>query len=263
MERTAGGFGSLIKMKFHPQPAATRPPASRRSSCSRQMLRRPSVMPCSLISRMVVLIALLVLVLSARAGEDPAASKSLAGPPSTQPLYRDTEWNLSLWETYTFTGRSYRADEYIQADHGWGGGLTATYFSHRYFGLGIEASVFSARRTERTFESRFLPIAEARQGGNERTLATVVPRFTLRLPVADSGFAPYLFAGAGAIFGGGETSRVVTTVIQLPPPFGDFAVITHVKNHGPHVRAVGELGGGFEFRVTRRVGRRQVVDRFA
>ena len=35
MERTAGSFGSLLSMKFRPQPAATRRPASRRSSCSR------------------------------------------------------------------------------------------------------------------------------------------------------------------------------------------------------------------------------------
>ena len=35
MERTAGSFGSLFQMKLHPQALATRPPASRRSSCSR------------------------------------------------------------------------------------------------------------------------------------------------------------------------------------------------------------------------------------
>ena len=35
MERTSGSFGSKSLMKFHPQPAATRSPASRRSSCSR------------------------------------------------------------------------------------------------------------------------------------------------------------------------------------------------------------------------------------
>jgi hypothetical protein len=35
MERTSGSFGSSLSMKFHPQPAATRSPASRRSSCSR------------------------------------------------------------------------------------------------------------------------------------------------------------------------------------------------------------------------------------
>src|ERR1051326_4610448 len=35
MERTAGSFDSLPFMKFHPQLAATRSPASRRSSCSR------------------------------------------------------------------------------------------------------------------------------------------------------------------------------------------------------------------------------------
>ncbi len=30
MERTSGSFGSLRAMKFHPQPAAARSPASRR-----------------------------------------------------------------------------------------------------------------------------------------------------------------------------------------------------------------------------------------
>ena len=35
MERTAGSFDSKLSMKFHPQSAATRYPASRRSSCSR------------------------------------------------------------------------------------------------------------------------------------------------------------------------------------------------------------------------------------
>jgi hypothetical protein len=35
MERTAGSFDSYPDMKFHPQPAATRSPASRRSSYSR------------------------------------------------------------------------------------------------------------------------------------------------------------------------------------------------------------------------------------
>ena len=35
MERTTGSFGPSSSMKFHPQPAATRCPASRRSSCSR------------------------------------------------------------------------------------------------------------------------------------------------------------------------------------------------------------------------------------
>jgi hypothetical protein len=35
MERTAGSFGSSLSMKFHPQAAATRHPASCLSSCSR------------------------------------------------------------------------------------------------------------------------------------------------------------------------------------------------------------------------------------
>jgi hypothetical protein len=33
MERTVRSLGSSLSMKFHPQPASTRSPASRRSSC--------------------------------------------------------------------------------------------------------------------------------------------------------------------------------------------------------------------------------------
>src|SRR5689334_25393611 len=58
-------------------------------------------------------------------------------PPCTQ-WYRDTEWNVSLWRTYVFTGNSWRDDRYLGVDHACGGGIDAKYFFHRYFGMGLE-----------------------------------------------------------------------------------------------------------------------------
>jgi hypothetical protein len=210
-----------------------------------------------------ILVALTILAVSVRAGDPMQRSmdaKSFVTAATTEPSYREAEWNIALWGSYALTGGSYRDDQYLEADHGWGGGINGTYFFSRYLGFGLEAYGFNARRAERVFESRFLPLAEKRQGGDERTLGAVLPRFTVRLPLVSSAFAPYLFAAGGAIFGGGEASRVTVTVIQLPPPFGDFATITHVKSHGAHVRAVGELGAGFEFRVTHHIG---IVNEFA
>src|SRR5438105_2194923 len=52
--------------------------------------------------------------------------------------YRDTEWDVSLWGTYAFTGNAWRDDRYLGVDHAWGGGIDARYFFHRYFGIGVE-----------------------------------------------------------------------------------------------------------------------------
>jgi hypothetical protein len=46
--------------------------------------------------------------------------------------YADSEFNVSLWGTYVFTGNEWRNDRYIESDHAWGGGLDAKYFFHRY-----------------------------------------------------------------------------------------------------------------------------------
>jgi hypothetical protein len=67
-------------------------------------------------------------------------------PPPCPEWYADSEWNVSMWGTYVFTGNEWRDDRYIESDHAWGGGLDAKYFFHRYFGIGIEGWVVNARR---------------------------------------------------------------------------------------------------------------------
>ncbi len=56
-------------------------------------------------------------------GTETYSGKQTAVQPAPCPQwYRDTEWDVSLWGTYLFTGTSYRNDTYLGVDHAWGGG---------------------------------------------------------------------------------------------------------------------------------------------
>ena len=83
--------------------------------------------------------ALAALASVAFGGTETYSGKQTAVQPAPCPQwYRDTEWNVSLWGTYLFTGTEYRNDTYLGVDHAWGGGGDIKYFFHRYFGIGIE-----------------------------------------------------------------------------------------------------------------------------
>src|SRR5947209_16835217 len=91
----------------------------------------------------------------AYAGPEPLPSgkemKQVAPAPCPE-WYADSEWNVSLWGAYAFTGTDnnrgsiddvfFKAggdyDRFLGGDHAWGGGLDAKYFFRRYFGLGVE-----------------------------------------------------------------------------------------------------------------------------
>src|ERR1700681_4052937 len=125
-------------------------------------------------------------------------------PPPCPAWYADNELNVSLWGTYVFTGNRGRDDRYIESesDHAWGGGIDAKYFFHRYFGIGIEGWVVDARR-----EFEDISGVEAFRisiGHESRAVGSVLGTFIFRYPIHCSRFAPYIWAGGGAIFGGGQ-----------------------------------------------------------
>jgi len=154
-------------------------------------------------------------------------------------------------------------NELFARDNTWGGGVDVKYFWSRYFGVGIEGVGLAAK-------TNFA-------GGG---LAT----FTARYPFGR--FAPYAFGGLGFIDGGAtlweffhEDNSTTVTGNQLSPnpffpggivPLGpggqtfaneffqkpgserEFVSIDPVSNH--HVRALGQLGAGLEFRVTCHIG---------
>ena len=171
--------------------------------------------------------------------------------------YADNEWNVSLWGTYALTGTESRGvgvadfllgdiggDRYLETDHAWGGGGDVKYFWHRYFGLGVEGFVLDAKRIRFDFNGTPTP------GGfvftkdeDRRAIGSVLGTLTLRYPIACSRFAPYAWAGGGAIFGGGERDRVVLS----------GATLTTDHSEGES-KAMGQFGGGIEVRITRHIG---------
>jgi hypothetical protein len=186
-------------------------------------------------------LVLLSLGLVARAGEDKEI-KQVAPPPCPE-WYADNEWNVSVWGTYAFTGNDWFDDRYIDADHALGGGLDAKYFFHRYFGVGIEGWAVDSNRE--TFDLNGNVRSFTFSEGQERNLiGSVLGTLTLRYPFNCSRFAPYVWVGNGAIFGGGQRDEVVAT--------GPITFTT--VHHGPKTEFVGQAGGGLEVRFTRHIG---------
>jgi hypothetical protein len=210
----------------------------------------------------------------ARAGSESYSKESVAPAPCPS-WYADREWNVSVWGTYAFTANEYPTfqnsilspgllflgpaptpgdyDRYLEADHAWGAGIDVKYFFKRYFGLGIEGFAVGASRSTATVTILPSPpgnvgslvLIEPRQ--EERTIGSLMGTFTFRYPIGCSRFAPYVWVGGGAIFGGGEVERVVIN----DPLAGAF--LTGFKR-GSETKAIGQFGGGFEMRCTPHIG---------
>ncbi|MBV9617964.1 MAG: hypothetical protein JO201_02025, partial [Verrucomicrobia bacterium] len=134
-------------------------------------------------------------------------------------------------------------NELFARDNVFGGGADAKYFWSKYFGAGIEAVGLAAK-------TKFA-------GGSLATL-------TVRYPFGR--FAPYAFGGVGFIDGGATLYQFYNEkniVKGLVGPPGDrrdgfvsneqeFLTTDPVKNH--HLRALGQLGLGLEYRVTCHIG---------
>jgi hypothetical protein len=173
-------------------------------------------------------------------------------PPPCPEWYRDTEWNVSLWGTYVFTAEDWGDDRYIEADHAWGGGMDVKYFFHRYFGVGIEGWAVDAQR-ERLLGRELVPIVGDGTrvvdvvDHDSRIVGAVKGTFTLRYPFHCSRFSPYIYGGAGAIFGGGErdTLILIGNAQQL---------FTTARHSDGDPEFLGQVGAGFEYRLTPHIG---------
>src|SRR5438067_3735724 len=132
-------------------------------------------------------------------------------------------------------------------DDAWGGGADIKYFWSRYFGVGIEGVGLAAK-------TNFA-------GGG---LVTLTGRFPF------GRFAPYVTGGIGFIDGGATLYRfynekhVYSPQSSVIPGLGTFdagSYVLHerefyttdpVYNH--HLRALGQIGAGLEFRLTCHIG---------
>ena len=130
--------------------------------------------------------------------------KQVAPPPCPE-WYADREFNISLWGTYVFTGNNWIDDRYIEADHAWGGGIDLKYFFMRYIGVGIEGWVVDANQARQDIFVDFSDGIFASSIHREsNAIGAVLGTLTLRYPIPCTRFAPYIFGGAGGIFGGGQ-----------------------------------------------------------
>jgi hypothetical protein len=193
--------------------------------------------------------------------------------------YSDNELNVSLWGTYAATGTEYAPnldlvdlvvstteghtvagtfDKYLGGDHAWGGGADIKYFFMRYFGVGVEGFALDAKR--QTFNIDLRPddgVFVFEKGSDRRIIGSVLGTFTLRYPVPCTRFAPYVWAGVGAIFGGGERDTLTTTgeVGGEEPDEGELPDVEAATHHfGSTTEIMGQFGGGLEIRFTRHIG---------
>ncbi len=199
-------------------------------------------------------------------------------------FYRAHEWDLSIWGAYAFAADTGRIDvpnddpffpdtdvtnstvlsflgiplttlsssepaafnprervnigqvsknQLFARDDAWGGGADIKYFFSRYFGVGIEGVGLAAK-------TNFA-------GGGLLTL-------TGRYPFGR--FAPYVTGGIGFIDGGAtlykffnEKPVIANGVVTNEH---EFWTVDPVSNN--HVRALGQIGAGLEFRVTCHIG---------
>ena len=182
----------------------------------------------------------------AQAGSETYSPKEMkqVAPSLCPQWYADNEFNVSLWGTYVFTDNEWRNDRYIEADHAWGGGADLKYFFYRYFGVGIEGWVVDARREFEDISG--VEVFHLSTGHERRAIGSALGTFTLRYPIPCSRFAPYLWAGGGAIFGGGQREEFHLNEGPLPR-----ATTDHL---GARTEAIGQFGGGVEVRFTPRIG---------
>jgi Outer membrane protein beta-barrel domain len=163
------------------------------------------------------------------AGETVASSKAVVAPPPppVESLYRDHEWQIDVFGAYAPSGPD--AGRFL-GNHAWGGGAGISYFFTRNFGLGLEGS--------------------ALRGTGERSNHDVSGDFGLnligRLPIANSGWAPYEFAGIGG-FVPGSGNNVFNTTIN-----GFSRTIRGHNNED--ILFQGHVGLGVEYRFTRNIG---------
>jgi len=177
--------------------------------------------------------------------------KQVEQVPPCPEWYRDTEWNVSLWGTYVFTANNWQDDRYFQSDHAWGGGIDVKYFFHRYFGVGVEGWMVDSRQAR---ENDFVDVSDGifQQTFNHvhKGIGAVLGTLTLRYPIPCTRFSPYIFGGGGGIFGGGQ-KQVNERFIE---PGEGFDIVATTRHTDAEARAIGQVGGGMEIRITPHIG---------
>jgi hypothetical protein len=205
---------------------------------------------------------------AASSGKEMKESVAAASP--CPEWYGDTEWNVSLWGTYAWAGNDGHADignsfnfnrqfaqfnlseflssdRYLETDHAWGGGVDLKYFFRRYFGIGVEGFVLDAKRNTLDIEVPRPLVMTVTRGEDRRIVGSTLGTLTIRYPIHCSRLSPYVWAGGGAIFNGGE--RDILIVDNSKPTLS-----ARTEHRDGQTELLGQFGGGLEIRFTRHLG---------
>jgi hypothetical protein len=186
--------------------------------------------------------------------------KETVQPVAPVEWYADNEWNVSIWGTYVFaanevehevtlTMNCWEPDRYLGADDAWGGGVDLKYFFRRYFGVGIEAYGLAVHRDAPDLGNVVFGTLGriVTPHDEDRAVGSVLGTFTLRYPVGR--FAPYVFAGGGVIFGGGDVENFEQTSVV-----GNGQDYFEAYRGGNSTEFLGQFGTGLEVRFTHHIG---------
>ena len=137
---------------------------------------------------------------------------------------------------------------------GWGGGLGINYIFARYFGLGIEQSVFGRNSGARPVDGNgnINPNYDIGDFGYTRWQTTA--NLILRYPICQWNLAPYLLVGGGAQYGNVPNIDYSQVANDLAASAGaplNPGVKTRYRMAG---QGFGHVGGGLEYRVTQNIG---------
>lgn len=174
-------------------------------------------------SKILTLLTVSILGASAFAGETyvAASSKNEVRQETAISLY-GPEWTFDIFGTYAFTSSSH---ERILGDHAFGGGIAFNRFFTTNLGFGIEGQ---AIRT---------------QNNGKDVVGSTALNFFYRMPLGESGWAPYLYTGAGVLFNTENDFDDITDDLSDEDLDGSDDALFE-----------GHFGAGVEYRITRNFG---------
>src|SRR5581483_5815619 len=187
--------------------------------------------------------------------------KQTAAVQQNECWYGDREFNVGVWGAYAFAGTENQRtgiedaddlgiygsyDRFLSADHAWGGGIDAKYFFMKYFGVGIEGFALDGRTLHGRFDHGSDAVTEEFYSVDHHVVGGVLGTVTVRFPIGCSRFAPYVFGGGGAVFGGHNDRPVGHDLID--------PLLADRFENDTDARAAGQVGGGLEVRITRHIG---------
>lgn len=169
------------------------------------------------------------------AGEPVSSSKEVVAPPPAPPpvsLYRNHELQLDLYGTYA---TEFGGNTNAVPDHAWGGGGAINYFFMRYVGIGVEGQAMHLAFTN-------------------DTAGLVAANLYLRYPIANTGLAPYLYAGTGAFFNATNINSPARFFNRVGNVTSDLTSSARTRERDTSTRYEGHFGLGLEYRFVKWVG---------